>query len=770
MTLDESELKVASTQQNIPWVLVLVVITSLLLLISDVNLISALLVVLVISVQTFIGLTVTGYEFNSGKKPNPGRIFFGFFCGTAIHVVSDQILRSTNYRAAILPALAGLTFIVQYKPLVAVVKKWQNLKLARHSFGRTDNQLAFLLLPLIPLCQVWSWTRYSVFAILVGYLIYSLKSKWFKNSFLIAATVVGAIAASQMRPSFWWLPSWGIDENAIYARAIHNWGPKGDVLLSGVPLKYQWFGYSWMGLMSDISASKDFEFVSRTAYVICSVAIVIAVFAITFELVSDYRKSLIATFIVVSFCTAISYPVSYSVLAINYQPFAVVSMLCWILVLVRWIKTPTMRLGIELSLVGVICISAKSVHILPIVIIVALVAFISLCKNDRRMIFGAISTLATSFLYTRYFFPSSQGTGLNFKFAEFTRQFGIAPELNSLKNRILIATIVIISLSFISLILISMQTNSKQLKLMRAPLFAYFCLSAVFAISLERVSSTELHFLQLFVLISLVLFISSLVEILDRINIQRYLPIVVSLVVIIGLVLIANSRTSITNDENYVVLILKANFAISTVLLSVRMYPVFFSSSSAKTKLKMQVALAIMVVSASLANHVFVTSTRDIRPISKVAATYQLGQEPLQEVANWINENTDVDAIVASNLFFGEGGTDYCSVPEDVLMDSIAIQATSTNYYTTPALIHRRFLAAGVLYASITYDGSVLPRVQASLRAACYPDSTSRESLEDFGVDFFIAYRENNTGSTYWNQMGTVVYRNNAYTTIEIKP
>lgn len=216
------------------------------------------------------------------------------------------------------------------------------------------------------------------------------------------------------------------------------------------------------------------------------------------------------------------------------------------------------------------------------------------------------------------------------------------------------ATIVIISLSFISLILISMQTNSKQLKLMRAPLLAYFCLAAVFAISLERVSSTELHFLQLFVLISLVLFISSLVEILDRINIQRYLPVVVSSVVIIGLVLIANSRISITNDENYVVLILKANFVVSTVLFSVRMYPVLFSARSAKMKFNMQVALAVMVVSASLVNHVFVTSTETSDQSVKLPQHIELGQEPLQEVANWINENTDVDAIVASNLFFGE--------------------------------------------------------------------------------------------------------------------
>jgi hypothetical protein len=151
MTLDESELKVATTQQNIPWVLVLVVITSLLLLISDVNLISALLVVLVISVQTFIGLTVTGYEFDSGKKPNPGRIFFGFFCGTAIHVVSDQILRSTNYRAAILPALAGLTCIVKYKPLVAVVKKMAKLEIGTTFIRSNRHSTCILAAPLNPI-------------------------------------------------------------------------------------------------------------------------------------------------------------------------------------------------------------------------------------------------------------------------------------------------------------------------------------------------------------------------------------------------------------------------------------------------------------------------------------------------------------------------------------------------------------------------------------------------------------------------------------------
>lgn len=102
-------------------------------------------------------------------------------------------------------------------------------------------------------------------------------------------------------------------------------------------------------------------------------------------------------------------------------------------------------------------------------------------------------------------------------------------------------------------------------------------------------------------------------------------------------------------------------------------------------------------------------------------------------------------------------------------MDSIANEAVKTNYYTPVALIHRRFLAAGVLYAAITFDGSVLSRVQASLRPACFPDGSSRMELKQFGVDFYIAYRANMPNSKFWSELGTVVFKNNSYAAIMIR-
>lgn len=101
-------------------------------------------------------------------------------------------------------------------------------------------------------------------------------------------------------------------------------------------------------------------------------------------------------------------------------------------------------------------------------------------------------------------------------------------------------------------------------------------------------------------------------------------------------------------------------------------------------------------------------------------------------------------------------------------MDSIANEALKTNYYTPVALIHRRFLAAGVQYASITYDDSVLPRIQASLRPACFPDGISNTALELFGVNFYVAYRTNMPDSKFWSELGLVVFMSEQFTVIEI--
>ena len=739
------------------------------LLISDVRPLTALITICIVCAQTFIGLTITGYQFDAKIRIHASNLFIGFFYGSVIHVIADQTLRTTGYRILVLPLLTVMAIIYKFKELAVIVRQQNFKKFVKFSIGQVNAQFIMLLLVLTPLCQVWSWSRNSVAVLIIAFLIHSRSIKWVKNKILFLPTLLVVVIASRIRPSYWWLPGWGIDENAIYARAIYNWGPKGDVLLAGIQLKYQWFGYSWMGLMSHVTSAKDFEFVSRTAYVICVVAVVLALYAISYEITQNQRKSIVTSFIVVTFGTAISYPVSYTVLSINYQPFAVVSIFCWILVLLKWMKNPTKLCSIELSIVGVICVSAKSVHIVPIVGITVLIACFAFLKKDRRKILGACLTVGISFLYTQLYFPSQSGTGLKPMFADFTRQFGVAPEVSSMKSRIMMVIIVMAALSTATALIMSMPTKYKVLRDLRTPLCIYFCVAVLFAVSLQRVSSTELHFLQIFVLISLVLFASSLSTFFEKMVFRRILEVALTVGLFFSLLLMYYSKSYIVNDESYVVLLIKVNFLLAIFLIAFRIIGIIIGVRSQGSGNQIQNLFVGSLILVCCINFIFVASTRDIRPINKVAATYQLGQQPMQEIANWINENTELDSIIASNLFFGEGGADNCDHLESYLMDSIANDAAKTNYYTPVALIHRRFLAAGVLYAAITFDGSVLSRVQASLRPACFPDGISRMELEQFGVDFYIAHRVTMPYSKFWSELGTVVFENSSYAVIMIR-
>ena len=294
----ESQIETNQNKVDSPIAFVSILVLIFVLLISEVRPITALITVAIVCAQTFVGLTVSGHRHDKKKCINAGDLVLGFFYGTVIHVIVDQILRTVGYRTLALPLLIVISVAFRFRELVDIGRILVFRNIVSIATERIEMLFVSLTLVLIPLCQVWSWSRNSVIVLMVAYLFYSTSFRWVKNKVLFVPSLMMVVIASRMRPSYWWLPVWGIDENAIYARAIYNWGPKGDVLLAGAPLKYQWFGYSWMGLMSHVTSARDFEFVSRTAYVICVVAVVIAIYAITYELTQDQRKSIIASFFV----------------------------------------------------------------------------------------------------------------------------------------------------------------------------------------------------------------------------------------------------------------------------------------------------------------------------------------------------------------------------------------------------------------------------------------------------------------------------------------
>jgi len=224
----------------------------------------------------------------------------------------------------------------------------------------------------------------------------------------------------------------------------------------------------------------------------------------------------------------------------------------------------------------------------------------------------------------------------------------------------------------------------------------------------------------------------------------------------------------IADDQVYVVAVLRVVSVLVLIILAVFLTGVIYRSKDFKIFNRFRNLSLIAMVVLLLTTNLFIVTTRDVRPINRVAATYQLGQANLRDAAKWINNNSETNSIVASNLFFGEGAADNCEVPEEYLLDSVVNQAISSNYYTSVALIKRRFLAAGVLYASITYDGDLTSRIRASLRPACYPDEISRKMLQENDVDFYLGYRNQIDPSASWENLGQVLYRNDQYVVISV--
>lgn len=761
---EESKSKIVCI--DVPTATSILVVLSSLLLISDISLSSLVLIVLITSIQTHFGVAILRRIPRTGIHFHPSELLVGFLIGTSSHIVIDQLMRSSGYRYWVLPSMLAISLILNWNFYKNFQEKRQ--KLLKDLENMKVHYSTFLLV-ILPLCQVWSWTRNIVAVLLGAFVVVSILGKWIKPWIIYIFVVLGLVGVSRIRPLNWWLPGWGIDEHKIFSVAIFTWGPNGDVLLADIPLKYQWFGYAWMGAMSDVTKSQDFEFVSRSAYVICSVAIVFAVYAISLEILRNSRKAGISTLIIVGASTAISYPVAYSLLSINYLPIATLLLLGWILLLLKWIQLPSFANSVLISLMSVICVSVKSVHLIAVVLIPALVAVQFLWKRDTRYLGGAVVGIFLCYIYTLFFFPSRSGTGLINFFANFTRQFGVTPEVSSNTARIFMVVTYFLAIVVVPMALLICSKTINTLVTLKMAFFCYFLVASYFAVFYKRVSATELHFLQIFVLIALVIFVPATVHSLE-IYARKRSVLIFSAIVSCLLVLPFLMPFRILNDDlKFVLTILRLNafFGFVYVFFAAVFFKNVFQFFGGSSRLRVPVAISMVALFAS--NFLFISITRDIRPINRVAVNSQLGDFNLQEAAKWINENTNLDDIVASNLFFGEESADYCSPSDENLLSSVVDLARKSNYYTTAALIERRFLAAGVLYASITYNGDLTSRLSASLRPACFPDQLSLTMLQENSVDIYLAYRNQSLSVIDWNDLGEVVFRNSQFVIIDVR-
>jgi hypothetical protein len=752
------------------------------LVLSEVESVVALKVILVVAAQVFAGSVAYVAVGKWKYRPLPELVGIGFAIGATLSVIADQLSRTSSFRsiAWALPFIGAVILCLIHKS-----KRSVNLMGVQISHANDEFQTAIgvAVFALFALTALWNWMIYPAIGTLpiLIYLFSSptwpefLKSRYLLIGGIASTFALGAYAVAS-RPEYWWLPSWGIDENEILAHSIYNWGPNDYALSAGIPLKYQWTSHAWMGLVTHITGAGEFVIVSRAMFVITAIAIVCLVWTLALRVTDSARRALLATLVACVFSTAISYPVAYSLMSISYSTFAFICLLSFFVVLIDWCRTPTSLFLILVIFLAISAIAAKSVQIMAIGSGLAAVGVFDLWMTRKFKVFVGALTIGVAIVAFGYLtFPSANGTGIaRSAFGNFTSDFAINPTASSLKLRLFVVSIILVSLMGVSVGGSIGLFRDARIRHIGVFLVGAFATGIPLAVLTTRVSSTQMHFIQVPIMLGIVPAVSWCINHFTELGAfwNRYRKIFWVLLVIsflaypIGLIGRTILTTGLVDDYKFALFTNRVTATIFafTIVTSVCAYLVCKASSGRKFPIALFMTTCLIASSVSIFFTSWVINPR--LGINETGATYQLGQEDLREATDWAKMNTGIDVIFASNSFFGEGVDDRCSGSIEELSGPVTEEAKETYYVTTAVTLKRRLIAAGVSYAFLR-SGDPTEKVRLSLLFACDPSLPILRGLQDFKVTWFLAYR-NTIDPRLWSNVGKVRFFNDHYAVIEL--
>lgn len=752
------------------------------LVLSGVEYLVAIKIVLVVTVQVFAGAIIYLGIGRWRHRPLPELIGFGFAVGSILSVIVDQTFRTSSFRniAWALPFIGAVVVAVIRRSKDGVISQVGENGHASHEFRTVIGIAVFSI---IALTSDWNWMKFPAIGTL-PILIYLfsgptwpkfLKSRHFMMAGFASTCALGAYAVAS-RPQYWWLPSWGIDENEILAHSLYNWGPNDYALSAGIPLKYQWTGHAWMGLVTHVSGAGDFVLVSRASFVIPAIAIVSLVWVLALRVTGSTRLALLVTLIASVSSTAISYPAAYSLMALGYSFFALVGMLSFFIAFIDWYKTPTKLCLVFVIFLAISAISSKSVQIFAIGSGLAAVGLYDVWLTRKFKIFiGTVLIGATIFAYAILTFPSTKGTGITRStFASFTSEFAVDPYTHSLKVRLLVTSIILVSLLGVSVVGAIGILGDRMNRHIGVFLVGAFVTGIPMAVMTTRVSASQMHFIQVPIMLGIVPAVSWCIGHFREHNTYRsryrtvfWVLLILSFFAYPGTLIVRTifSKRLIADNE-FTLFTNKVAAAVFVVAVLTGVFVYFVCKAKSRARFPIELLVTACLVASSVSMFFVSWVTNPLRGINETGATYQLGQKDLREATDWAKMNTGIDVIFASNSFFGEDVDDRCGESINSLSGPITEEAKKTYYVTTALTLKRRLIAAGVSYAFLR-SGDPTEKVRLSLLFACDPDTQNLRGLQSFRVTWFLAYR-NTIDPQLWSNVGKVRFSNDHYAVIEL--
>jgi hypothetical protein len=702
----------------------------------------------------------------------------GSVFGIVSSTIVDQIFVNLK-----LPHIGWLVAVLLTVAAYLQIKRSKKFSLPRLNWGSDFRKSVFAIMAIaaMALGTEWFWLFPSgvLFVIASSFLIATQK-KYSKIASGIAnlCAVVAGIYMIANRPKIWWF-LYDSDYAFLQAlsRSLADWGLSDYLLLSGTDTKYHWFSYAWIGLVDRSSGASTFFVLTRIAPVL----FVLLITCIIWKLINQFSTSILRTFAsTLVIMTASSYSLwgggtKIVFLASPSHFYAFAFLFATIYLLIGSLENRFRIAPVLIAVFSAITVLSKTMHgvILICAISFALISQLVFQKKVpvSALISGLLSVGCTLVSYFFFVSNSEARSVFEFKFGDFFWQLQGDARLLPERHIDLIAILTISGFAVLPILLVFSNfnlSNTSHMSFIWLLSIGSILSGSLLSLVILGAFGENLYFIHVAIVTSTVLGFAAMSRQHTKIASRKMWVLLTSSGVCLALLSYAIPNIN-SGAQNAILIRSMRVYATSWFLILVALIlfaiNLFRQKSSFNNFAKLVIASSAMVVTFSLINWSD-TMPRKHSEFSRDGASYLASLE-LEDVANWINENSKDTDIVASNFgwpTFLPGDAEFFRSPCTAVRNKdVAVETCKrTNNALLVAYMHRRtwLQATSIHYTGFTPE--IDSRQTVTLGFTADPTPAYAQQMLDDGVDWFVVDRSTSNRTT-WEPYATIEYTNDSF-------
>jgi hypothetical protein len=764
----------------------------------------AIKTVVVVAIQIVSGAFLYSLIPRSESPTIPEYLGMGFAIGAALSILCDVFLKATpiDSVAWLLPTLVVVVIRSRCK---ARIGQYIGPNFHISKSGLTEL-FAVLVISFLYLAHDFIW-YISLFVVGVCVLIAVDLGKNFKTSTVYVRAIIALTAIStaslfaglRFRSPFWWMNS---DDYQLFQSmqiSLARYGPRDHLGATGISVtSYHFLPYSWTGLLEKLSSAPTWVTLTRVSPIIVSIilsALVWTFFAHNTSLTAKTR-----------FVLACLYPLLF-VFSFG-SPSSAVGYIFLLAAVFYWTNRNTAFWHwsrIPLGVLFTIFVIGTKISNSPVIFLgLGVLAVIGFITNQPwkwvSLIDLLIAATTGAFYYILFLRYTKASTSMGVELFGFARQ--IFGDINELHGRSLLiigsiasSAFIVIPILGITLYLLQSRPRFSQLGYFALPIFP---LLVTYLLVIGGHGGSAGYFVNS--ALSILLLIALLAVAKNRQSSEHKSSDIVRFTFFGSTGFVAGLVTSVVLEHSRAggrtAMLGRAVASapwIFVVLIGILWFIYDFTKPRKSRRSMTLLSLVLVgVISADATVH-----TIDMYRIARQPQLSMINVESVigtpDEIAagNWLNSNTPINSIIASNHFCGpkecfgpnwfDEQIDFFAQNKDLLKNEWRglywienCPQCNSNWFggtnfVLPAYSKRRFLIQGprFLWGLSDPPAWAIARMSATLGFANSPSEQTVMALRKFKVEYFVVDLESTTQRT-WLPFGSLLYQNRSFAILQL--